>query len=111
MAINFTLIDNAPYGLPSDENHLNFAWNKGQVFFSSARRGDGLSCHFSARKANLRQIKQAINEFVEFAFFLFPWCKMIMAVVPISGSVSRLIIKLGFELVSANDVALYIKER
>ena len=83
-------------GLPTNENHLVFRWKgPGKVLFSVAQKGEAVSCHFASDKKGLRHLKQACDEFVKFVFFLFDWCKMVLAHVA-RDSIGRLIMKIGF---------------
>lgn len=85
-------------GLHVDENHMVFRCNccPGKILFSVSRRGNAASCHFASDKAGLRYIKEAIERWCDFAFWLFDWCRMILAQVE-RPSVGRLIEKVGFE--------------
>ena len=84
-------------GLASDENYLVFRWrNKDcKILFSVSRRGDAASCHFASDKAGLRLVKQAIDEFTQFVFFLFDWCTMVLAFVGVD-SVGRILKKCSY---------------
>lgn len=90
-------------GLPTDENHLVFRWiGPGKVLFSVAQKGLAASCHFASDKKGLRHLKQACDEFVKFVFFLFDWCKMVIAHVG-KESIGRLIMKIGFVPLGDSD--------
>jgi hypothetical protein len=84
-------------GLPTDDNHLIFKWNKSncKILFSAAQQGGGMSIHFASDKKGLRKIEQAGNEFCNFIFENFPWCTMIMAKIK-KSSVERLALKCNF---------------
>lgn len=83
-------------GLTYDDNHLMVEWCcHGRVLFSFERRGDALSCHFASDKSALRFIKVAIDDFAALVREIFPWCKMLIAIVK-KPSVGRLIKKVGF---------------
>lgn len=84
-------------GLYTDENHLVFRWNRPamKVLFSVSRRGDAASCHFASDKRGLRHLKEAVDSFVRFVFWLFDWCTMVIAQVT-TQSAGRLIMKLNF---------------
>ncbi len=71
----------------------------GKIFGSYVRRGEALTVHFSSDKKGLRHIKQAINDFCEWAFHMFEWCKMIIALIE-KPSVIRLVEKCGFKKVA-----------
>lgn len=83
-------------GLVSNSNHLVFRWYRTdcKILFSVSRRGDAASCHFASDKAGLRHVKEAIDDFVRFVFWLFDWCRMVLAQVE-RPSVGRLIEKCG----------------
>ena len=83
-------------GLVYDENHLIVEWClHGRVLFSFEKRGEALSCHFSSDKSGLRFIKHAIDDFAGLMREMFPWCKMLIAIVK-KPSVARIIKKVGF---------------
>lgn len=98
----------APYsgflmGLPTDGNHLVFRWlGPGKVLFSVTQKGKAAGCHFASDKKGLRYLKQACDDFVKFCFFLFDWCKMILAHVS-KDSIGRLIMKIGFVPLGNSD--------
>lgn len=105
-AINFIPYNGDLHGLYSDKNHLVFRWNKPDVrlLFSVARRGDACCCHFCSDKNGLRFVKQAIGEFESFLYWLFPWCKMIIAAIDKKKpSVERIVKKLGFYYFGADE--------
>ena len=99
-------------GLPTNERHINVKWEgSGNVLFSMTKLGESLSCHFASDKAGLRHIKQAINEFCEWAFNVFKWCKMIIATVKIP-SVARVVKKCGFSMFgTAAELDCYMRIR
>lgn len=74
----------------------------GRVVFSFTQLGEAISAHFSADKKGLRYLKQAIEDFCEWAFEAFDWCRMILAIVG-KPSVVRLIKKCGFSHVTDID--------
>lgn len=83
-------------GVCHDDNHRMVEWRgDGRIVFSYAQKGKAMTAHFAAEKSALRQVKRAINEFCEWVFNEYPWCKMIMANVN-ARSVVRLINKCGF---------------
>ncbi len=81
------------WGLAQNENYHVFKWVDGDILFSVARLGDACTCHFAAKE--LRPLKKAIDEFVEFVFYLFDWCTMVLAIIE-KPSVKRLVVKCGF---------------
>lgn len=98
-------------GIATDEDHAVFRWMKGRVFFSCCQKGDTLSAHFSADRAWIRLLKQAIGEFCDWAFASLPWCKMIFACIE-RPSVERLVVKCGFSfLESIDDLQVYVRFR
>lgn len=99
-------------GLPTDENHLNFIWcGPGKILFSCSRIGDAASIHFASDKAGLRYIKTAINDFVDFVFWLYDWCTMIIGKVS-RDSICRLIEKIGFIEFAQSDIGrFYMRPR
>lgn len=89
-------------GLYVDENYLVFKWNgPGKILASAAQRGKAITAHLSSDKAGLRHLKQAVNDFCYYAFWLFD-CVMILAQVT-KQSVGRLILKCGFDYIGHDD--------
>jgi len=101
--LKFIPYDGDMWGLTHNKNYHVFKWLDGDVLFSVARLGNGATCHFAAK--DLRCIKEAINEFVEFVFYLFDWCTMVLAIIE-KPSVKRIVLKCGFE--KLND-SVYIR--
>jgi len=66
-----------------EPDHQVWAWCDAEVYVSMTRREDALFCHFSAKPEALRQLRAATEEFVDFAFDVMPWCRVIM------GSIKR----------------------
>lgn len=105
----FKLAEGDLLGLPTNENHINVEWEERRVLFSMTRRGDALSCHFTSDKDGLRHIKSAIHDFCNWAFSIFKWCKMIIALIK-KPSVARLVSKCGFSHIGNNDsAAIYVR--
>jgi hypothetical protein len=89
--------------LEANETHLVFRWmGPGKILFSVSRRGNAASCHFASNNAGLRYIKEAIDAFVKFVFWIFDWCTMVLAQVE-KPSVGRLIKKVGFMPIGKSD--------
>ena len=83
-------------GLGYDENHEVYQWlGPGKILFSATRKGNAISAHFSSNKQGLRSVKIAINEFSQFIFDVFDWCKMIMGIID-APSVGRIVEKCGY---------------
>jgi len=98
-------------GIATDDDHAVFRWMKGRVFFSCCQKGDTLSAHFSADRAGIRLLKQAIGEFCDWAFASLPWCKMIFACIE-RPSVERLVVKCGFSFLESIDgLQVYVRFR
>jgi len=97
-------------GLTTDDNHLVLLWTgPGKVLFSVSRRGNAASCHFASDRTGLRYLKQAIDDFVLFVFWLFDWCTMVLAQVR-KDSVGRLIKKVGFlPVADIDDITVYAR--
>lgn len=92
----FTIDDS----VAQNENYHIVRWlGPGKVVASYVRRGDALSAHFSCDKKGLRHIKQAINDFCEWAFYAFDWCTMIIAMIR-RPSVARIVEKCEFKKVA-----------
>ena len=111
-SVNFTPYSGELMGLYTDENHLVFRWNgPGKILFSVSQRGSAVSCHFASNKIGLRYIKKAVDEFVQFVFWLFDWCTMVLAQVE-RPSVGRLIEKVNFYPVAkCNNITVYARVR
>lgn len=104
---NFSVAVGDLHGLPTDHNHLNVKWNRGDVFFSFTKRGNAISMHFSCLPWERRRIKEAANEFCSFIFGLYPWCEMILAVIG-PRSVVKLAEKCGFSTVAERPGVTYM---
>lgn len=111
--LRFAIINTSPQKLPTDINHLNFRWlGKGcNIMFSVARQGNAASCHFSSDRKGLRKLKQAINEWCEFVFWMFDWCEMIIGKVE-KENISKLLKECDFKLCGkADNVLAYVRLR
>jgi hypothetical protein len=100
-------------GLPTSENHLVFRWAEPgcKVLFSITQHGKSASCHFASDKRGLRHLKRAFNEFCEFVFDQYEWCKMIIAKID-RKSVCKLVEKCGFALVlERSNKYIYVRVR
>lgn len=98
-------------GLACNDNYLIFRWDREdcKILVSVSRRGNAASCHFASDKKGLRHLKQAINEFIEFCYYSFPWCTMMMGFISID-SVARIVKKCGFvELEKLQDCTVYVR--
>jgi hypothetical protein len=88
-------------------------WNEGscRVVFSYARQGNAISGHFACQKQSIRRLKDAINDFCEWAFWAYDWCRMVFAVTARS-SIERLIRKCGFMyLANTNEYRIWMRVR
>ena len=91
-------------GVYQGENYLLAEWNgRGKVVFSMTRRGDAMLCHFSAEKKALRDVKQAVAEFIAWVFYVSPWCKMICAPAYPKSGIERMLRRFGFLLCAHDD--------
>jgi hypothetical protein len=103
-----------PGRLPTNKEHYNFKWLETgcDVLFSVCRQGNGASCHFTSDKAGMKKIKQGINEFVDFVFWMFPWCDMIIAKIRLK-KVKSIVKKCGFKkaLKSNTNLSIYVRKR
>jgi len=91
----FTPYSGECMGLSHNENYLTFKWTEGNIFFSATRVGDGMSIHFASDKPSLRNIKRALNEFVEYVFDCYSWCTMVLGIIDLP-SVCRIAEKCRF---------------
>ena len=101
--------------LPTNAAHLNFKWVEpgSHVAFSITQKGRAASCHFTADRAGMRVIHTAIDEFVEFVFYMFPWCDMVLALIT-REKVIRIVIECGFEFLThdgGTGVSVYVMPR
>jgi len=112
MKIKFLPYEGDLIGLPTSKDHLNFRWLEPacKVLFSVCRQGNGVSCHFASNKRGVFKIKRAINEFCEFVFWLFDWCKMIIAKVSLK-KVGPIIERCGFKKILNGKIDVYIRSR
>ena len=99
-------------GVAVSPRNMCVEWNEcGRVVFSFAKRGLAISGHFSADRKGSRNIKAAINDFCEWAFYAFEWCTMMMAMIQ-KPSVERLVLKCGFtHLASSEESEIYVRLR
>jgi citrate lyase synthetase len=112
----FTKIDGGRFGLPTNENHINYKWNHPdyEIVFSVARQGNACSCHFACgNKKSIKKLRKAIDRFCNLMFRKHGWCKFIFAKVK-KDSVGRLVKKCGFTPVAdieGQGVTVYAKAR
>jgi hypothetical protein len=97
-------------GLPTDEDHENYKWIGGEIYFSVTCRGLSLNCHVASSRKSLRMLGDAIDEFRVFLFDRFEWCRMIVCIVK-RPSIVRLCVKRGFQIVAVSDGHTYIARR
>ena len=70
-----------------------------------------MSCHLASDRSGVKLLKQAVNEFADFLFDEFPWCKMIFAK-PNKSSLERLLLKTGFKKVyTFDDCEVYARSK
>ena len=102
--MNFRPYDGDMMGILENENYLVFRWIKPgcKVLFSVTRRGKGAVCHMASDKAGLRSLKQAVNEWVDFLYWLFEWCEVIVAPTSLN-SIKSLAIDCGFRVAWKED--------
>lgn len=95
----------------TDADHEMVEWADGKcrVVFSYSQVGKAISAHFACRQAGLRKVKTAINEFCEWAFYAYEWCRMIYAVVDTNSS-RNVVKKCGFDyLTTRNGYDIYVR--
>lgn len=93
-------------GLCTNENYFVFKWLRlgSGIYFSATRRGDACSIHYTHKKKDAGNIQEAVIEFIDYVYWIFPWCKMILACIPSNKeNVKDLARSLGFELVAKED--------
>lgn len=99
-------------GVANSDNNYVVRWqgdNESKILFSFAKRGNAISAHFASDKKGLRYLKEAIDDFCNWAFFVFSWCTMVLAFVN-KPSVGRLITKCGFnEIATHKQSIIYMR--
>lgn len=111
---NFKRVHSDLLGVTTSFNNMVVLWDgPGRVIFSFAQRGKSISAHFASNKEGLRHIKQAIDDFCEWIFYICEWCTMILAVIKSKRlSVVRLVEKLDFSYVmTADDHIIYARAK
>lgn len=100
--------------LPTDKDHLNFKWLEPDchVLFSVGELGQGVSIHFTSDKAGMKKIVQAIEEFINFVFYLFDRCEYIIAKIKLK-KVEEIAKLCGFKKITEwnNGVIAYIRNK
>ena len=94
--------------LTTNENHLVFKWIEPstEILFSVTKKQDAAQCHLLCSKG-VKRLKEACREFVDFVFYLFDWCKMIL-IASNKNSINRLLEKLDFDLLlNVAGVSIY----
>lgn len=102
-----TQVESAPDELPKNEAHSLYRWTNGRakVWFSASRKGDAISIHLMAkRKIDKLCLRIASNEFVDYLFDEFAWCKMIFCITSMK-STRNLAKKCGFEWLAERDIS------
>jgi len=94
-------------GLIKSEKCRVYEWsdNGEKVYFAAARKGNALMIHLAAEKRNWLRLRDALNEFCQKMFFVYDWCKMIIAQVG-KRSVINLALKCGFHIAAQKEVEL-----
>ena len=99
--------------LLTSETFYNFIWLElnCKILFSVTQQGKAANCHFYSDKLGLRKLEQAINEWCEFCFDLFPWCKMIIGIIE-KSSIAKLAEKCGFDKIAfVDNKSIYIRRQ
>lgn len=98
-------------GLWWEEDHQVWRWLDGEIYVSMTRRENTVFCHFSAKGASVRRLKDAIDEFCELVFGLMDWCMAVMACIK-RDSVERLVKRCGFvHVVDHKYIKVYARYR
>ena len=102
MTLKFAIYTGDVGELQTSKNHLNFKWLRSDchILFSMVQQGKAVTCHFTSDKAGLRKLKQALNEWCEFCFWLLKECEMIIGIIE-KASVLRLAKSCKFEHVAS----------
>ena len=109
--LKFALYNGDTGNLRTSDNHINFKWVNPDcnILFSVTKQGDAIVCHLASDKPGLRKLEQAVNEWCEFCFKLFGWCKMIIGVVE-RRSIGKLAEKCGFDCIASfGNKQIYIR--
>lgn len=107
------LLSGPDLGVARIPEALVVEWVEGdcRVVCAYAKQGLGLAAHFAAEKKSLRRLKDAINDWCEWAMWAYPWCECIFAVIGIP-SVERIVKKCGFRALAEVDrYRVYIRGR
>jgi hypothetical protein len=97
MAYGFILADGECGGVIKNENYMVVEWlGCLGVFFSFAKRGMAINAHIASNKDGLRKLSIAINEFCEWVFDTYEWCRDILAIVK-KNSICKLIQRCEFK--------------
>lgn len=111
MLANFYLYDGDTKDLATNENYLNFKWNNGDVLISVTRKGNAASCHLWSDRRGAKELRNAINDWCEFCFWLFDWCEMIIGVINKKGLIP-IAKDCGFQHIKTiNDNHVYARPR
>lgn len=91
-------------GIPRIPEALVVEWTEAdaRVVFSYAKQGEGITAHFACEKDSLREVKTAINDFAEWCWWAYPWCKMVFAVIG-KPSIERIVQKCGFSYLTDTE--------
>ena len=97
-------------GVLMNETMLAYVWTgPGRIIVTFAQRGYAISAHFASDKKGLRHLKLAINEFCEWIFKRYNWCRMVFAMITMP-SVERLVKKCGFvHIADQNEIKIYVR--
>lgn len=100
--------------LPTNENYLNFRYcdPKCKILFSVCQQGEGaVRIHLASDKQGLRKLSNALNDWCDFVFWLFPWCEMIIGLIQ-RRSIRKLALKCGFKNTGIHrDINILVRER
>jgi hypothetical protein len=112
MKIRFLPYSGDLMNLTVNKHYIIFRWVEPdcKVLFSICKQGNGAPCHFASDKKGMFKIRRAINEWCEFVFWLFDWCKMIIAKV-ILPKVGHILERCGFKKIINGKKSIYIRCR
>jgi len=85
--------------------------NDRRYVFSFAQKGQAITMHFAAEK--MLGVKNACDEFCQWAFEVMPWCRMIFAVIDQGRfAIIQFVKKIQFSyLTENNDHIVYYRTR
>lgn len=105
------LLSGNDLGVPRNENYLVVESENPRIVFSYAQKGQAITLHFACPPESLRDLRNGLNQFCDWLFYAYPWCRMIFGFIN-KPSVERMVVKIGFDkLMEIDEGAIYIRLR